>query len=405
MGLVIHDLCPAEWEKLSHDYNGWDVVSDSGQIRPCSGCFCCWHKMPGQCVVRDGYENMGARIHRTDEITVISRYTFGGFSGFVKNVFDRSLGYVLPQFEIIGGESHHKKRYDEDKPFTFIFYGPTLSEEEKDSARRYVQAVCTNIRGHVKDVVFRERGDAVSVPPAADELSKAGAADADSFAGTSSAAGHAASDVSGKVLILNGSMRYEKGNSVALARHLSAQLGKDSVTIALQKTGTDAAALPGMFAEASDIVLCMPLYVDGLPSQVIRFMERMLTEYKGGPKRVYVLANMGLYESRQLRNLFAAVRQWCVRIGFTYCGGLGVAAGEMIGVLIRQMRPGAGPTKETAEGLSRLAQAIDRGAQTEDIYAGAGRFPRWLYILIANSGWNRMAKKNGLKRADLYKRL
>ena len=29
------------------------------------------------------------------------------------------------------------------------------------------------------------------------------------------------------------------------------------------------------FKDATDIVLCVPLYVDGLPSQVIRFMERV----------------------------------------------------------------------------------------------------------------------------------
>ena len=54
------------------------------------------------------------------EVVVISKYTYGGFSGSVKGVFDRCLGYVLPQFEITKGETHHKKRFDEDKPFTFI---------------------------------------------------------------------------------------------------------------------------------------------------------------------------------------------------------------------------------------------------------------------------------------------
>ena len=48
------------------------------------GCFSCRSKTPGQCIVRDGYENMGALIHQADEVIVISRYTFGGFSVFVK---------------------------------------------------------------------------------------------------------------------------------------------------------------------------------------------------------------------------------------------------------------------------------------------------------------------------------
>jgi hypothetical protein len=71
-------------------------------------------------VIKDGFNRMGERIHKADKVTVISRYTYGGFSGAVKNVFDRSLGYVLPQFEISGNETHHKRRYDEDKAEAFM---------------------------------------------------------------------------------------------------------------------------------------------------------------------------------------------------------------------------------------------------------------------------------------------
>ena len=84
------------------------------------------------------------------KVYLLQRY--GGFSSFVKNVFDRCIGYALPQLEVVDGETHHKKRYDEDKPFTFVFYGNGLSGSQKDSARRYVKAVCANIRWHVKDV-------------------------------------------------------------------------------------------------------------------------------------------------------------------------------------------------------------------------------------------------------------
>ena len=94
---------------------GWVLCSKSS--------FCCWRKTPGECVIKDGYENMGALIHHADEVVVISKYTYGGFSSFVKNAFDRCIAYVLPQFEVIKGETHHKRRYDEDKAFTFIFYG------------------------------------------------------------------------------------------------------------------------------------------------------------------------------------------------------------------------------------------------------------------------------------------
>ena len=132
MNLLIHDLNDDEWKELSADYDGWEIISDNGSIKPCVGCFGCWVKEPGECVIKDGYEKMGALIHRADEIKVISRYTYGGFSSFVKNVFDRSIGWILPYFEIYENEMHHKKRYPEDKPITFIFRGEGFTDDDKE---------------------------------------------------------------------------------------------------------------------------------------------------------------------------------------------------------------------------------------------------------------------------------
>lgn len=167
----------------------------------------------------------------------------------------------------------------------------------------------------------------------------------------------------------------------------------------------DLSGLVKAIEDLSDIVVCTPLYLDGLPSQVIRFMEAAQRDYQGPSKRVYVLANMGLYESRQLVNLFSAVRKWCEQMGFSYCGGLGVSAGELIGVLMQHLPFHIGFTRNVARGMKRLAGAIDNGKVTEDIYAEPFCFPRWLYIWIANNGWKRMARENGIKPEDIYRQL
>ena len=378
MKLVVHDLAPEVWERIKDDYKDCTVVSDKGTVHPCVGCFSCWNRTPGQCAVHDGYENMGKLIHDAQEVIVISRYTWGGFSGFVKNVFDRCLGYVLPQFELVHGESHHQKRYEQHKPFTFIFYGNNLSEVEKESAERYVTAVCTNIRGYVKETVFRECSEK-TVMAGRTYLS------------------------SGSTVILQTSMRNK--NSARLARQLAKQLKKETEIIALREYLKDLPAFVHRLEEASEIILCMPLYVDGLPSQLIRLMECFAAEYRGNSKRIYVLANMGLYESKQLVNLFSTVKQWCRAMDFTYCGGLGISAGELIGELMEHIPFHSGPIKEIGEGMDRLAEAIDSGGFMEDLYKEPYRFPRPLYIWIANTNWNRTAKKNGIRPEDLYRRL
>lgn len=374
MKLVIHDMDETLWAAHGAAYDGWRAVSDDGVIRPCVGCFACWDKTPGVCVLRDGYSDMGARIHKAEEVHVVSRYAYGGFSGFVKNVFDRSLGYVLPQFEVVDGETHHKRRYDEDKPFTFVFYGRALTEDEKASARRYVTAVCANLRAHVRDVVFWETE--APEPPVE----------------------RPARETAGRLVLLNGSMRGARGNSAKLARKLMERTRRPAEPIHL-KDG--APPLEG----ADTLVLCVPLYVDGLPAQVVRLMERMERAYRGAPLRVYVLANMGLYESRQLANLFDAARQWCRAMGFDYCGGLGVSAGELLGVLMEHVPFRLGATRDAARGIDALADAIDGGKAMAEVYAEPHLFPRWLYLWIANVNWNRLARQNGIAPRELYRRL
>ena len=381
MNLIIHDLDQEQWDGIAEEYKNCTVVSDNGKIRPCVGCFGCWNRDPGKCVVNDGYDNMGALIHHADEVIVISRYCYGGFSGFVKNVFDRCLAYVLPHFEIVNGESHHKKRYDEEKPYTFIFYGHDLSGEEKDSARRYVAAVAANMRTRVKDVIFRECSE--DPKPSVTKTDR----------------------LNEKIILLNASMRCADGNTAKLAKQLSSRLEKQSQIIDLARYINSMEELLPVLEEDTDLVLCMPLYVDGLPSQLIRLMQLMQNRYEGNMKKVYVLANMGLYETAQLVNLFEAAKQWCRKMDFEYCGGLGVGAGELVGGFMEMVPFGKWPTKKIRDGMNALSQAIDSSGKTEDILRGPDRFPRFLYVAIANSGWKRMAKHNGITEKDLYRQL
>ena len=370
MKLLIHDLNEKEWNEVAGQYQGYEVISDRENIKPCVGCFGCWLKTPGQCVIRDGYERMGTLIHQAEEVTVISRYTYGGFSSFVKNVIDRSIGWVLPYMEIYRGEMHHQRRYPEDKPITFIFRGSSFTETEKEKARAYVEAVCVNFRGWVKELKC--------IPCEVEAAGLQGEA----------------CETDG-VILLNGSLR---GNNSNTRKFLTALAGRLTEGIMINLSATRPEETQRVLLSARTLVLGMPLYVDGIPSQMLRVMERLERE-PGDRKKVYVVSNMGFYESCQLKNLLSMVRDWCGKCGYEYCGGIAIGAGEMLKMFVN----GQGPGKNVGEGLERLAAAIRTGEMAEDIYADAHAFPRWLYMLAANSNWPRAGKMNGLKRGELRK--
>ncbi|MBR2685809.1 MAG: flavodoxin family protein [Erysipelotrichaceae bacterium] len=366
MNLLIHDYTTEEWNNVKTQYEGWDVVFDNGSIHPCIGCFYCWTSGNGKCIQSDGYENMGERIHNAEEVVISSQYTYGGFSVFVKNVFDRCIGYVLPEFEVAYGEMHHKKRYDEDKPVTFIFRGHNLSDEEKQQAKEYVRALCRNLRGHVKDVLFIEEKE---TEPAAKQPSV-------KRSGT---------------LLVNCSLRKERSNTGLLLKELQKDLG----TAALTELSfhTDFQKLAEQIRHAETVVLGMPLYVDGLPSSAIRLLDAIKGSVDGC--NIYLLVNNGLYESKQNINLIRMVHSFCKQANANYMGTLAVGAGEVVGTLMRQKHP-LWPAKNATDSVQKLAFAIQKKESFKETFADTKAFPRWLYILIANTNWQKLKaqKKN-----------
>ena len=403
MNLLIHDLDEKEWEQIAQDYRGWEVIAPSKEIKPCVGCFGCWLKTPGECVIKDGYNRMGALIHQADELVVMSKYTYGGFSSFVKNVFDRSIGWVLPYFTIVDNEMHHKKRYPEDKKITVIFRGKDLTKEDQADAKRYVEAVCRNFYGVIKDIRFEEQNKAVD-STGNEESTTYSAYKAVTDCNTDKTC---AGDF-GRVILLNASLRGESSNTGRLLDKLAGSIGKNIETINLSACINNPEELVKKLLSAKRIVLGMPMYVDGIPSALLRIMEMMEKAVRTCPsddKKIYAVVNMGFYESRQIKNVLKQVRKWSKKCGFSYCGGVAVGAGEMMGSLIKSINGANGPVKNVVEAIESLAGVIKSSSAIDDIYADAYKFPRSAYMFMAGMGWPKAAKLNGLKKKDLLKRI
>lgn len=157
MRVILHDLTEAQWEALRFEQKeGDEIVSGSGQEKFCTGCFGCWLKTPGRCVIPDAYQCMGEKLSKADELIIISKCSFGSYSSFVKNILDRSISYVSPFFVIRRGEMHHRPRYTNQLTISALFYGPDITDDEKETARSLVQANALNLNGKVGSVRFME---------------------------------------------------------------------------------------------------------------------------------------------------------------------------------------------------------------------------------------------------------
>lgn len=95
--------------------SGWDVESillREIDIKSCMGCFGCWKKTPGICVIDDPARAINEKIIQSELVVYLTPITFGGWSSEIKKMFDRQLPLLPPGIVLIGGECHHQMRYE-----------------------------------------------------------------------------------------------------------------------------------------------------------------------------------------------------------------------------------------------------------------------------------------------------
>ena len=140
-------------------------------IAPCTGCFGCWTRTPGECVIMDDARDVVGSYVGSDLVVFVTPVTFGGYSSQLKKLLDRIILSVLdPRFTVVGGEVHHRLRYRR-YPKTVGF--GTLPSPDPDAERLFARLVARNgINVHQHSVVEILAGvtDPVSARRSAERL-------------------------------------------------------------------------------------------------------------------------------------------------------------------------------------------------------------------------------------------
>ena len=110
-------------------------------------------------------------------------------------------------------------------------------------------------------------------------------------------------------------------------------VGGESVSEQL-RTPADHARILGQLDDAQNAVFCVPLYVDGIPSHVLPFMQKLEAHAKDKNLNlnVYVIVNNGFIEGRQNEPLMQVFERFCERSGLVWQGGVGIGGGVMLNV-------------------------------------------------------------------------
>lgn len=142
--LILYDFGPedrARQGQIGQDY----YFPAQPPVGRCLGCFGCWIKTPGRCVIQDRASVLPEQLKNCNEWVIISPLLYGGYSIAVKAALERCLGYLLPYLRVNQGWMGHQPRY----PHRWVqlqvcFYGPCPAEQQQ-LARRLVRANSRNL--------------------------------------------------------------------------------------------------------------------------------------------------------------------------------------------------------------------------------------------------------------------
>lgn len=207
-----------------------------------------------------------------------------------------------------------------------------------------------------------------------------------------------------KIALLNGSPKPGKSNSgIMLKRFENYLTGHDLTHYSLCKKLPTETEYAQLFS-ANVWVFAFPLYIDAIPSHLFRVMvdiEARITSEQAKNIRIYAIINNGFYEGSQNRVAVEILQNWSERVGLCFGMAIGQGAGEMM-PFVENVPTGYGPLKALGNAMQQLAEHIIKQEQT-DALLFSPNLPWLAWNFTAVHGfWHVLAKKNGLKRKELF---
>ena len=151
MRLVLSDTALPAGLPVREDWHYVDL--SQLKIADCMGCFSCWVRTPGRCVIRDDAVGVYPLIAHSDHVIYVSRLFCGSYDVPMKTMLERAILVQQAFIRIYKGETHHVQRAVMPKKATILAYGD-ISSEEKKLFRKLVARNAANMNFESYEVRF-----------------------------------------------------------------------------------------------------------------------------------------------------------------------------------------------------------------------------------------------------------
>jgi multimeric flavodoxin WrbA len=269
-------------------------------ITACIGCWNCWVKTPGQCVLKDEMAASYADYVNSDTVILLMDTAQGFISHLSKAFIDRTIPHYHPYIEIVNGECHHAARYKCYPDLVFYYDTEGVTNQEEQVIEDYLYRTAYHFKSKAYRIV---KEGSLELHPLESRNAK------------NQAMAFASVEPMEKLAIYNGSPRRSASNSALILKKAVEALG-DKVEIRDLKEGDKWEEWAEAFKNEKHTMFFMPLYVHAMPSHVMGFIEKL----QASEGSISFFVQSGFPESGQSHYLEAYFEQLALKLGRTYLG-------------------------------------------------------------------------------------
>ena len=206
-----------------------------------------------------------------------------------------------------------------------------------------------------------------------------------------------------KITLINGSPKAVKSNSEILGNYLSSLLKENEIKKYYSISFKLNDKIKNEIYNSDVLIFLFPLYVDGIPSNLLKLLVKFEKENVIRPKtKIYCIVNNGFYEGKQNFLALLHMKNWCKKVNAKWGQGIGIGSGELLPYL-KKFKLGQGPLKNLEKILNRLSRNILTLNSDKNIYINPN-WPKSLYFIQGSISWILKARKNNLKIRELFKK-
>lgn len=141
-----------------------EVFLNKKKITPCRGCFSCWIKTPGKCVIKDDQEELLQKCLWADILVLATPVYVDGMTGQTKTFVDRMVPLALPEIAIEEGHCRHPTRYPRNWKFVLISNCGFYEKDNFDALVMHCKRMCMNFHADYLGELLRPHGPLLRYP-------------------------------------------------------------------------------------------------------------------------------------------------------------------------------------------------------------------------------------------------